>query len=61
MKYTVQSSKYILKNFLYIFPFAIIPAFFFSLAADKEALHCVMEVFKNASYRHFKRSRKILS
>ncbi len=45
MKYTVQSSKYIFKNFLYIFPFAIIPAFFVSLSTDEEAIYCVLDTF----------------
>ena len=39
MKYTVQSGKYIFKNFLYIFPFAIIPAFCFCLSTDDAAIH----------------------
>lgn len=42
MKYTVQSSKYILKNFIYIFPFAVIPAFFLSIAADEAAWGAVL-------------------
>lgn len=43
MRYTVQSGKYIFKNFFYIIPFAIIPAFFLSLSTDEEAIHCVIE------------------
>ncbi len=43
MRYTAQSGKYILKNFWYIFPFAIIPAFFFALSADQEAIRCALE------------------
>lgn len=38
MKYTVQSSKYVLKNFIYLFPFAILPALFLSVSTDKNAL-----------------------
>lgn len=45
MKYTVQSGKYILKNFLYVFPFAIIPALFLSFSTDKGALTTVLEAF----------------
>ena len=45
MKYTTQSSKYIFKNFLYIFPFAILPAFLLSLATDQEAISCAMNTF----------------
>ena len=45
MKYTAQSSKYILKNFIYIFPFAVIPAFFLSIATDENALISVLRKF----------------
>ena len=38
MKYTKQSIKYILKNFFYIFPFVILPAFFLSLSVDEGAI-----------------------
>ena len=43
MKYTAQSGKYIFKNFWYIFPFAIIPAFLLALSTDREALTCLMD------------------
>ena len=43
MKYTFQSSKYVLKNFFYILPFTIIPAFFFSLSTDEIALFEIMD------------------
>ena len=45
MKYTIQSTKYVSKNFLYIFPFAILPALFMSLSTDEIALHYVLENF----------------
>ncbi len=45
MKYTVQSGKYILKNFIYILPFAIIPAFFLSISTDENALISVLQKF----------------
>ena len=38
MKYTVQTSKYISKNLLYILPFAILPAFFLSMSVAKEEI-----------------------
>ena len=38
MKYTVQSTKYVFKNFFYIFPFAILPAFFLSVSTEEKAL-----------------------
>ncbi|MBQ7924525.1 MAG: hypothetical protein IJ329_04385 [Clostridia bacterium] len=43
MKYTIQSSKYALKNFIYLFPLAIIPAYFLSLSTDQEAIYCALE------------------
>ena len=41
MKYTAKASKYVFKNFWYIFPFAAIPAFFFALALDAPATEIV--------------------
>ena len=43
MRYTVQSSKYTFKNFIYLLPFAIIPAWFLSLSTDQDAIKCAME------------------
>ena len=43
MKYTLQSSKYVFKNFIYLFPFAILPALFFAVSTDKTA---IVEVIK---------------
>ena len=45
MRYTVKSTKYIAKNFIYLLPFAIIPAFFCALAIDGEAIFCAIESF----------------
>ena len=45
MRYTLQSSKYVLKNFIYIFPFAVIPALFLSFSTDEEAMIAVLENF----------------
>ncbi len=45
MKYTAQSGKYILKNFIYLLPFAIIPAFFLSISTDEKALISVLQKF----------------
>ena len=53
MKYTVQSTKYIAKNFWYILPFAIIPAFFFAFSVDKEAIYCALEIFASGDLRGF--------
>ena len=45
MRYTLKSTKYIAKNFLYLIPFAIIPAFFCALSVDGEAIRCAVEAF----------------
>ena len=45
MKYTAKSIEYVFKNFWYIFPFAVIPAFFFALALDAPALEVVLKSF----------------
>ncbi|MBQ8685860.1 MAG: hypothetical protein IJ514_06795 [Clostridia bacterium] len=51
MKYTIQSSKYVLKNFFYVFPFAIVPALFMSLSTDEVALNYVLERFFDGNLR----------
>ena len=45
MRYTLQSSKYVLKNFIYIFPFAILPALFLSFSTDEAAMISVIGKF----------------
>ena len=45
MKYTVESGKYLLKNFIYIFPFAIFSALFFSFSTDERAIINVLNAF----------------
>ncbi len=42
MKYTRQSAKYIARNFFYIFPLAILPAFLLSLSTDEVAISKVL-------------------
>ncbi len=43
MKYTMQSSKYVCKNFIYLFPFAILPAVFLSISTDQKAIVSVIQ------------------
>ena len=46
MKYTIQTSKYIFKNFFYVVLFAIIPAFALSLSlAEEEIIRVLNAVF----------------
>ncbi len=43
MKYTAQSAKYVVKNLIYLLPFAIIPALFLSVSTDEEAIINVLK------------------
>ncbi len=45
MRYTVQSTKYVFKNLLYLFPFAILPAIFLSMSTDQAAVSSVIKAF----------------
>ncbi len=42
MKYTVQSGKYVFKNFIYLIPFAILPAIFWAISTDEQAIDGVI-------------------
>ncbi len=47
MKYTVQSTKYVFKNFIYLIPFAILPAIFLAISTDEIAITAVVKsIFK---------------
>ena len=66
MKYTVQSGKYIVKNFWYILPFAIIPALLLSLSTDQEAVFCLIETLfsgnlQEAHFSHVFRAISIIN
>ena len=45
MKYTVQAVKYVARNFIYLFPFAILPAIFLAISLDEVALNSVLTSF----------------
>ena len=45
LNYTVQTNNYIWKNFLYIVPFALIPAFFLSLSVASDTMSAVLKAF----------------
>lgn len=47
MRYNKQSVKYVCKNFIFLFPFAILPAILFSLSTDEEAIIRVMKAIFN--------------
>lgn len=53
--YTIQSGKYIFKNFLYLLPFTLIPAFFLSLSLAEEEIKCVIDtlISGNIGELHF--------
>ncbi len=42
MKYTIQSTKYVCKNFFYLFPLVILPALFLSISTDQKAIYSVL-------------------
>ncbi len=42
MRYTAQSTKYVFKNFIYLFPFAILPAVFLSASTDEKSIVSVI-------------------
>ena len=43
MKYTIESGKYILKNFFYVVPFILLPAIFFGISVDEGAIESVLK------------------
>lgn len=75
MHYTIQSIKYLLKNFIYLFPFVVLPAFFFALSIDEVALESVIrrvfagdfsgltfgEIFRSVSFLGFSSGWSLLS
>lgn len=66
MKYTIRSNKYLFKNFIFIFPLVIIPAFLLSLSTDQESIQCLLEkVFSGhlseLHFNHIFRAISILS
>ena len=42
MRYTLQSTKYVFKNFIYLLPFAILPAVFLSASTDEKSMVAVI-------------------
>ena len=50
LDYTIQTTKYIGKNFLYLFPFVLIPAFFFSLSISSDTISAVMKAFFEGNF-----------
>ena len=50
MKYTIQTIKYVLKNFIFLFPFVIVPAFLFALSIDKVALETLLRAFFSGNF-----------
>ena len=66
MKYTKQSCNYIIKNFFYIFPLTILPAFLLSLSTDETALQCLVETvlrgdLTNLHFDHIFRAISVLN
>ncbi|MBQ8295766.1 MAG: hypothetical protein IJX87_04975 [Clostridia bacterium] len=66
MRYTAQSSKYIWKNFFFVLPFAIIPAFFLSVSTDEKALidvltNCFTGKIQETTYSQIFRAISVLN
>ena len=57
MKYTLQSSKYVFKNFIYLFPFAILPAVFFAVSTDKTAITDIVKALLSGNMSNWTFSR----
>ena len=51
MKYTMQSTKYVAKNLIYILPFAIIPALFLAFSTDEGAIFKVLKAVYHGDLR----------
>ena len=49
MKITIQSTKYSIKNFLYLFPLCVIPAFFLSFTLARDEFFIIFNSFKEQS------------
>ena len=66
MRYTIQACKYVIKNFFYLLPFVVLPALFFSVSTDEEAIGCLMETllvgdFSNLHFSHIFRAISIFN
>ena len=53
MKYTLQTLRYVLKNFIYLIPFAIIPAMLLSFSTDEEAIVHVLQAIGKGNLREW--------
>ncbi len=42
MRYTAQAIKYVVKNFIFLLPFVILPALFFSFSTDEIAIRTIL-------------------
>lgn len=49
MNYTVQTTKYIFKNFFYVLPFAVVPALFLALSISNDAVQSVLTNLLNGN------------
>ncbi len=53
MKYTARSAKYVGKNLIYLLPFAILPALFFSISTDEAAIYQVLIAIYRGNLREW--------
>ncbi len=53
MRFTVRSTKYAFKNILYLFPLAILPAYFLALSVDQVEIRCALETIFSGKIQEF--------
>lgn len=49
MKYTMHSTKYTLKNLIYLLPFVVLPALFLSISTDEDAIYAVLSSLRHGT------------
>ena len=66
MKYTIQAIQYVIKNFLYLLPLVVLPAFCLAISTDEESIRCAIETLLSGKptdfhFEHIFRAISILS
>ncbi len=53
MKMTVRSTRYAFRNIVYLFPLAILPAYFLALSVDQTEIRCALEMIFSGEIQEF--------
>ncbi len=53
MRMTIRSTRYAFRNILYLFPLAILPAYFLALSVDQEEIRCALETIFTGNIQEF--------